>query len=444
MRYCRDQRGLRGLILGIAFGLAATGAQADGPVAGNVIFFHPDGSGVNHWGALRLREVGPDGTLNWDRLPAMAVYTGHMRDALTSTSHGGATTHAYGVKVPADSFGMAGTDPLTARSGKPMSVMQEAQAAGKAVGIVQTGHIAEPGTAAFLASVPARRQRNAIAAQVLESGAEVILGGGERYLLPEGATGRFGEGLRTDGRHLIDEAKANGYTVVYTRSELAALDADTQRVLGVFASDATFNANSEAVNRAQDLPLYREAAPSVAEMADAALRLLSAQEAGFFLVVEEEGSDNFANANNAAGTLEALRRADATIGHLQDFVQGNPDTLLIMTADSDAGGMQVIGPPQDFPLIQPDKPLPPEARNGAPLDGVDGTGTPPFVSAPDKRGRRFPFAIAWSSRADVSGGILVRGNGLNSGYIHGLMDNTDIYRLIYGTLFGTWPAGNAP
>ena len=77
--------------------LLAPGQPAE-PGEGNVIFFHPDGMGVNTWGAVRMMTVGPDGRLNWDRIPHMAVYTGHMKDRLTSTSHGGATTHAYGVR----------------------------------------------------------------------------------------------------------------------------------------------------------------------------------------------------------------------------------------------------------------------------------------------------------------------------------------------------------
>ncbi|MEM8537560.1 MAG: alkaline phosphatase, partial [Pseudomonadota bacterium] len=154
--------------------------------SGNVIFFHPDGTGANHWLAARMHTVGPDGELNWDKLPAIGVYTGHMADRVTGTSHGGATAHAYGVKVVADSFGMNGKDPLTAASGKPMSIAQEAIEAGRAVALVQTGHIAEPGTAAFVASNESRRNTHEIAQSVIDSGAQVIMAGGERFLLPTG------------------------------------------------------------------------------------------------------------------------------------------------------------------------------------------------------------------------------------------------------------------
>jgi len=424
-----------GLQTGLATAVAAQGTEPPG----NVIFFHPDGAGVNHWTALRMKEVGPDGRLNWDMLPAMAVYTGHMKDALTGTSHGGATTHAYGIKVVGDSFGMDGKQPITAASGRKMSLMQEAMAEGRAVGIVQTGHIAEPGTAVFLASSEERKNRDEIAAKVIGSGAQVIMAGGEKYLLPEGARGVHGEGARKDDRNLIEEAKAAGYEVVYTAKALADLDlSGVDKLLGVFAHEHTFNDQTEEKNRFDKKHAYIEGAPTVAEMARAALAILSRAESGFFLVVEEEGSDNLANANHASGTLEALRRADEAIGVLHDFVRYNPNTLMLMTSDSDAGGMQVRGPDPRY-AVAPDEAVPAAETNGAPVDGVAGRETPPFMSAPDQRGKRWPFAIAWSSYRDVAGGILVRAAGKNAHKVHSVIDNTEIYAIMYETLFGKKP-----
>ncbi|RIA47739.1 alkaline phosphatase [Dichotomicrobium thermohalophilum] len=431
---------MKGLVLALLIAVIAPLDIVHAQRHGNVIFFHPDGAGLNHWTALRMREVGPDGRLNYDALPAMAIYTGHMKDALTGTSHGGATTHAYGVKVPGDSFGMHGDRPITAASGADQSLMEQARDAGRAVGVVQTGHIAEPGTAVFLASSEDRGNRQDIAAQVIASGAQVIMAGGEKYLLPEGVEGAHGEGQRTDGRNLIQEAETAGYTVVYNAAELAALDlSEVEKLLGVFASGHTFNDQAEQENAREGKGAYVAGAPTVAQMAEAALAVLSRSDDGFFLVVEEEGSDNLANANNARGTLEALRRADEAVGVLHDFVRENPDTLLLMTSDSDAGGMQVLGPDPRY-AVAPGDVVPGSGPNGAPLDGKAGTGTPPFMSAPDRRGKRWPFAIAWASYFDVSGGILVRGAGLNAHMVRGVVDNTEIYDIMHATLFGQKPA----
>ena len=100
---------------------------------GNVIFFHPDGTGINHWAAHRMYFQGLDGISNWDRLPNMAVYRGHMSNLINGTSHAGATTHAFGYKV--DAFGSFGRDGdgnigrdrhIRSLSGFSGSVMREA------------------------------------------------------------------------------------------------------------------------------------------------------------------------------------------------------------------------------------------------------------------------------------------------------------------------------
>jgi alkaline phosphatase len=173
-------------------------------------------------------------------------------------------------------------------------------------------------------------------------------------------------------------------------------------------------------------------------MSAAALRILSRAPQGFLLVAEEEGTDNFGNVNNAAGSIEAGIRADAAIGVFRRFVEANPHTLLLTTSDSDAGGLQVIGPGRQQQVIREGQNLPERDRNGAPLDGQHGTGTTAWLSAPDRNGVRHPFAIAWATLTDVSGGILVRGVGRNADQITsaGTMDNVDVYRLMYRTLFG--------
>jgi hypothetical protein len=105
--------------------------------------------------------------------------------------------------------------------------------------------------------------------------------------------------------------------------------------------------------------------------------------------------------------------------------------------------MQVVAPPRtdddgnvssllDNPTGESDE------RN--PLDGLTGRSTPPFVAEPDAYGQELPFAIAWAGSADVAGGILSRGQGLNAELLRSefsdRFDNTDVYRMMYVTLFG--------
>lgn len=68
-----------------------------GNAIGNAIFIHPDGTALNQWHAARIFWVGPDGSLEYDKLPEIVVYRGHVSNRLTGTSNGGATTHAFDV-----------------------------------------------------------------------------------------------------------------------------------------------------------------------------------------------------------------------------------------------------------------------------------------------------------------------------------------------------------
>jgi len=415
------------LILGVALFCHSVAAA-------NVIFIHPDGAGVSHWQAARFYWVGPDSDLNWDKLENVAIYRGHMDDSLTASSNGGATVHAYGVKASYDAFGCDpdGGRPVSA-AGKRASILHEAIEAGLPTGLVNSGSIIEPGTAAFAANVDSRADDSAdVVRQIIESGTNVILSGGEEWFLPEGTKGKFcATGKRKDGRNLINEARQWGYEVVFTLDELRALPSETPKVLGIFCEADTFNDMTDDALKATGKPTYKPGLPTIAEMTAEALRLLSGRGKDFLLVVEEEGTDNFGNNTNAIGTLEALKRADDAFGVALEFLEANPDTLIITAADSSAGGMDVIssrvtGKLGAIKWLLGDP-------SGAEWDrGPKGE---PFLAKPDRNGKQLPFVITWATSYDASGGIVVRGAGKNADEIKGSFDNTKIFSLMRKTLF---------
>ncbi|MEM9665123.1 MAG: alkaline phosphatase [Bacteroidota bacterium] len=474
---------------------------------GPVIFIHPDGTGLNHWNAGRMYWAGPDGLLEWDQLPHMAIYRGHMTDRLTGTSNGGATVHAFGYKVQGPgSFGQDGGGreqagrAIMALSGYPGSLMREAANAGHPVGVVNDGDAAEPGTGAFLAEVDDRGLSNDIVAQFLdgrpgfegEARPVVVLGGGERFFLPtsaprcEGALRPDcyahidpvnGRGpAREDGRNLIQEALDAGYEVLRTRAEfealMARLEADERlapRVLGLFAADDIFNDEPEEViidlgltdpamdpdGKDGDLILWGSVPgtfgyhpPTPGEMMDLALMILERHSAEvgrpFMLVAEVESTDNLANNTNGIGLLRAVRYADELIGVARDYVAQHPRTMIVTAADSDGGGPQVFSPaPTDAAGnvgVSRGNSAGREGERGFPLDGTRGQGTAPFIAEPDAFGRAHDFAIGYPGPNDVAGGIVSRAEGLNASllnaFFNGQFDSTDVYRLMYLTLFG--------
>jgi alkaline phosphatase len=294
--------------------------------------------------------------------------------------------------------------------------------------------VADAGTGTFLATVKSRKEYGEIVRQMLEARPQVLLGGGEQFFLPQGVKGRHGEGVREDGRDLLAEARAAGYHVVFTRDELLATPVNTTRLLGVFAANDTFLDMSEEEQREKGTPDYVATAPTYGEMVQAALTVLRKHASGFLLVAEEEGTDNFAGKNNARAVMAACKRADDGIRVAHEFVKQNPNTFMMVAADSDCGGMQVVSEWD----MDPNKPLPErDEENGAPIDGATGTGTKPFLAAADARGRRLPFGVAWAAGGDVAGAVVVRGDGARAGeLIRPSMDNTDMYNAMRAALFG--------
>ncbi|MGL5796471.1 MAG: alkaline phosphatase [Waterburya sp.] len=428
---------------------------------GNVIFIHPDGTSPSHYAAARFASEGTDGRLNWDNMTDAGVYLGHLDDQIVSTSNAGATAHAYGIKPYAGSYGLDEEgNPYTSLSGQSgTTIMEEAIAAGKPTAVINSGIIAEPGTGVFLSEAENRDNVAEITAEIVESGADVIMGGGEIHYLPKGTVGRFGEeGIREDGRNIIAEAEAKGYTVIYSREELENLPADTDKVLGIFAAEDTYNDTDEAtlkeegfVDENGELILYgqpgNENPPTVAEMLDKTLGLdkFTNAEDGFMVVMEEEGSDNFSNNNNGAGTVESTLRADEAIGVAQDFVNNvDPNTLVLTAADSDAGGVEVIDVDADSETVEDINVQSKTVSFGedadgvqVPLDGTTGNDTEPFTTgAPDADGDNFDFGLAYATTDDVAGSIVSKAYGLNSDLLESTVDNTDMYRIMYQTLFG--------
>lgn len=453
---------------------------------GNVIFIHPDGTSPSHYMALRNIDKGPDGRLNWDMMSNAGVYLGHMENQLTGTSNAGAVTHATGVKVFNESFGLEETQelvvPASGRQG--LTILEEAILAGKATGLIQSGQLAEPGTAAFAAettnrlgnNVRARDKYAEIIEQNIRSGTNVIMGGGELYMLPIGTTGFHvtaeddASETRPERRpsiNLIDLAQSLGYTVVYTEDQMNAVVSGAtlpEKLLGVFAATDTFDDRTEealGLNTANPLPLYVATAPTVAEMLEASLKILKNDPDGFFVVLEEEGTDNFANNNNAVGTVEAMRRADAAIGVAMNYVNTqDPNTLVITAADSDAGGLQVFqfapytrasgnfdasnpilaDSQPEVPFINVNPTTTNTVRNF--LDGAEGSTASatepwlPFASMDSIDGPMGNFAIAWVGTPDFPGSIVSKTYGMNADLLPSTLDNTAIYNLMYRTLFG--------
>jgi alkaline phosphatase len=246
-------------------------------------------------------------------------------DAIVTESAAAAGQIATGQKMAARAVSMApdGKTPVK-------TIMEMVKAKGLVTGLVTTSGITDATPAAFAAHVPHRSDEASVADQELKLGVEVLMGGRKQFFLPEISAGK-----RKDGRNLLDEARAAGYTVVGDAEELKA--AEGSKILGLF--------NMGNMVYEIDRPSTME--PSLAEMTARALQVLSKSPKGFFAMIEGGRIDHAAHRNDAAATILDTVAFDEAIGVALDFQRRNPDTLIIVTADHETGGMALIGHSKD-------------------------------------------------------------------------------------------------
>ena len=157
---------------------------------------------------------------------------------------------------------------------------------------------------------------------------DVLLGAGRYYMLPNGTRG----GSRTDGRNLIEEMVADGYTFVDRLDELNAAGRRDLPLLGIFGSIWT---TEYALDRDDD----PQGAPTLVEMASKAMDVLSADRNGFFLVVEGAYTDWSGHNRDIGGVVSELFEFDAVVQMALERFGGDGETLIIATADHETGGL---------------------------------------------------------------------------------------------------------
>lgn len=194
-------------------------------------------------------------------------------------------------------------------------------------GLVTTTEITHATPAGFAACASSRDAADLIAAQYLERGVDVLLGGGHKFFDPK---------RRKDRRDLKAEFAAAGYRVMQTAAELAAAPVD-RRWLGTFAlSHLPFT-----LDQMQD-PQLQKAVPTLAGMTQRALAWLERHDR-FILQVEGGRVDHAAHNCDAAAALRDLMAFDDAVQAVLAFQRTHPDTLVVITTDHGNGNMGVNG-----------------------------------------------------------------------------------------------------
>ena len=143
----------------------------------------------------------------------------------------------------------------------------------------------------------------------------------------------FGKYNATDQNKINDIASQNDYKVIQTKEELSAIQPGTS-YYGVFDVTTPFTNNPA--------PQERKAI-TLSELTASALRYLDEpSDKGFFMMVEAAQIDKFSHPNDAGSVLRHVQECDRVAGVALDFARSHPDTLVLVTADHETGGLHIL------------------------------------------------------------------------------------------------------
>jgi alkaline phosphatase len=388
----------------------------DRAIARNVILLIGDGMGQAHRFAAQLLAAGRKGRLAMDRLP----YAGQMGTtcadpaSFVTDSAAAATAIATGAKT------LNGSVSIDIDGQERTTILELARASGRSVGLVSTCQITDATPAAFAAHVPHRADQSEVARQYIDrTRVDVILGGGAAHWYPWGATlppaltaGAPYHGIGSDG-DLVALARENGYEFVADASALhASLDRRRREpegpLLGLFAAQEFFVQTAEGFGAIYDPPV------ALADLTSAAIEILDQNPRGFFLMVEESAIDRMAHRNNAPLMLKGVLELDRAVQVALAFASRADDTLIVVTADHECGGLAVAG--------SQDQPYSYEPGGGlldTMLAGEDG----PFPVADADYG----FVVGWATTGHTAAPVPITSTGPGAERLTGEIENTDLF-----------------
>jgi len=276
----------------------------------NVILLIGDGMGINQ---VLLSSYLEGRVLNMMKAPFTGFVLTYSANSNVTDSAAAGTALACGFKT---NNGMIGILP----DGSIIPTIAEIAASkGINTGIVVTCRVTHATPAAFYGHVKSRNDENTLAEQLVNSPLKVVLGGGWRHFVPTG-------GKRKDGKDLIALAKSKGFDYITTKSEL--MNYNGNRLLGLFASSHLHS----VTERGPEEPL-------LSEMTEKALEILSKDSKPFFLMVEGSQIDWECHGNDVFGVWKETIEFDEAVKVALDFAEKHPDTLVVVTADHETGGL---------------------------------------------------------------------------------------------------------
>jgi alkaline phosphatase len=272
----------------------------------NIILMIGDGMGV---ATVYAGLTGNHGTLALQQFRSVGFSKTYSASNYTTDSGAGGTALATGHKTYNGAIGV-GADSLPVKS-----VLEYAEDIGYATGLVATSSITDATPASFIAHVASRYDLPKIALDFLKTDIDVFIGGGRNDFAK-----------RPDGLNLIDSLRARGYQVMFSIDSIK--NVTSGKLAGLTAE-------------AHNLTIDEGRGDMLLKATETALNILDNNKKGFFLMVEGSHIDKEAHAKDSMGVVEEMIDFDKVVGKVLEFAKKDGNTLVIVTADHETGGITI-------------------------------------------------------------------------------------------------------
>jgi len=274
--------------------------------AKNIILMIGDGMGVAHlYAGMTVNR----GHLNIEKMKHIGFSKTYSATDFVTDSGASGTAMATGEKTYNKALGVSvDTVPLK-------TILEIAEDHDKATGLVATSTITHATPASFIAHQPSRYNYEEIAEDFLKTDIEVFIGGGLKH---------FND--RKDEQDLTQNLKTKGYDVILNPDNI--VNSTSDKIAGLIYKDSP--------------PKYSEGRGNMLpESAVKAIVTLNRNSNGFFLMIEGSQIDWGGHKKNTKYVVDEMLDFDRTVGEVLKFAEEDGNTLVIVTADHETGGMTV-------------------------------------------------------------------------------------------------------
>ncbi len=179
-----------------------------------------------------------------------------------------------------------------------------------------------------------------------------------------------------------NRAESAGYTVVTDREELIGINTKTETFVSGQFGQTNIPYMFDSTNNL----------PHLSEMATVALDILSNNEEGFFMLLEGGRIDHAGHSNDIERQLLETIEFSKAVQTVYERVSDNEDTIILVTADHETGGLRVL----------------------------------------DNNGQGNIPKVTWSTGGHTVNNVPLYGWGQNTERVVGVLNNTDLIKVVTG------------